>query len=231
MSTGNNNLAAEVQSLNKRIEAINAERTKAETRKAIFESQLNEALAEYSSKYGVDLGIGKSFSEIVSAVQDEAKSVGAEISKELALKSRVVTAIESGDFDTAYGLLGMEAPEVVKCSVEAVVEENNKQHDSAENMANVENGAENETEVSGTMLSEPANDDGFIEEPVSGGFDLSGVDLSGLAPDDDDAPEKQPVSGSKAADAVKDVEVAGFNPNDWGFGDMLSGTAFGGNKQ
>ena len=99
--------AKEVQALNKRIEYINVQRTKAETRIEILKKQLEDELASYKSKFGVSLK-GKSFEETKKNIQAELDSVVEVVEAEYRLKEKVVGAIERGDYDTAYRLLGID---------------------------------------------------------------------------------------------------------------------------
>lgn len=98
-----------VQALNKAIERINAKRTQEEVRLGLLKKQLEEDLAKYKSQYGKDLQ-GSSLKAIRQNVNAELEAVSTKLQAEYDLKVKVVQAIETGDFQTAYNLLGVEDP-------------------------------------------------------------------------------------------------------------------------
>ena len=97
----------DVERLNEKIEGLNTDRTKTETRKEVLTQNLEKELKAYAEAYGVDLK-GKKFSETFKNIQREAQKVSQQIEEEFELKSKVVSAIESGDIAEANKLLGIE---------------------------------------------------------------------------------------------------------------------------
>lgn len=111
--------AVDVQNLNKRIEAINAQRMKSETRVDMLRKQLDKELEGYSSSFGIDLR-DNDFAKTKAKVLAELKKVTGEVQAEYDLKVKIVGYIESGNYDEAYKLLGIKKP--VENPVEADVQ-------------------------------------------------------------------------------------------------------------
>ena len=99
----------EVENLNKRIEALNTERTKREARKGMLKEQLLREISKYKEKYGVDLG-SENLREMQEKIQKEASSIEAQVEAEYALKKKVVECLEDRDYEGAKQLLGIEDP-------------------------------------------------------------------------------------------------------------------------
>lgn len=106
-------MVQEVQVLNKKIESINVQRTKAEAKVDMLKKQLMNELASYKNTYGVDLS-DKNFSKLSGKVKSELAVVTDQIKGEYDLKCKVVDAIDKGDYETAYKLLGVETEEEVE---------------------------------------------------------------------------------------------------------------------
>lgn len=98
--------------INSRIGQINDQRNKNIGMRESLTTQLNQSIADYQAKYGVDL----STSELVDA---EYNRVAEEKEKEVKLLEDVISKIEAGDYSGANALLGVE-PETK--SVEQKVE-------------------------------------------------------------------------------------------------------------
>lgn len=103
------NLGKKVKELNARIEEIRDQRTRAETRKETLLGQLKGQIKEYEKLYGIKLS-GEGYSGVEKAISGEMDRVSKEIQKEYDLKVSVVEAIDSGNIDEAFRLLGMENP-------------------------------------------------------------------------------------------------------------------------
>lgn len=114
------NLGKKVKELNARIEEIRDQRTRAETRKETLLGQLKGQVKEYEKLYGIKLS-GEGYSGVEKAISGEMDRVSKEIQKEYDLKVSVVEAIDSGNIDEAFRLLGMENPN--KASEEDIEEE------------------------------------------------------------------------------------------------------------
>lgn len=102
----------DVASLNKRIEQLNVEGTRTETRISMLTEQLATGLREYESQYGVNLE-GKTLKKTAELIKKEYETILSAISEEYELKSRIVEAIQRSDIDEANRLLGIaqDAPE------------------------------------------------------------------------------------------------------------------------
>lgn len=100
----------DVKLLNDRIEAIQVQKTKAETKKEMLISRLKDEIANYEKVYGVKLS-ADSLQEVFSLVSKEKSKIAKSIQDEYNLKIKVVTAIESGNITEAVKLLGLEKEE------------------------------------------------------------------------------------------------------------------------
>lgn len=114
----------DVASLNKRIEQLNVEGTRTETRISMLTEQLATGLREYESQYGVNLS-GKTLKKTAELIKKEYETILSAISEEYELKSRIVEAIQRSDIDEANRLLGIaqDAPEEPEVAVEQEVPE------------------------------------------------------------------------------------------------------------
>lgn len=97
--------------INGRIGQINDQRNKNIGMRESLTAQLNQNIADYQAKYGVDL----SSAELVEA---EYNRVSEEIGEGVALLENVVSKIEAGDYSGANALLGVESKEQVTQSVQ-----------------------------------------------------------------------------------------------------------------
>lgn len=206
--------AKDVQSLNSRIETINTNRTKAKTQQEMLQQRLEEELDNYKSQFGVDLKKG-SLAQTKVLINAEVKKVVDEVQKEYELKEKVVSAIESGDYEEAYKLLG------IKQEVEEVVEEP------------IEEVSEEPTEVE----VKPE-----VENPVISDFDMESLDLDDVdepmdldMEEDIELPKSKkkevPEGTSNVEDAfsgmeVEDDDLPGIDDSDFGFKDELMGSKF-----
>lgn len=199
----------DVQRLNKRIEDINTERTRVETRTQMLKDQILKDIKEYKKQFGVDLS-ASSFSEIKRLVAEESKAVSEDVEKEYKLKEQVVECIESGDIDGANRLLGVVVDEPEPEGVEEEVKE-----------------ASEAEELSVDMGSLEEDEDPFFSEDL-GGVEQE-IDLSESESEEDSQSAIIPddLMGSMEDDGdvvVEDDEEEEDDP--FGFGSMLNGGKF-----
>lgn len=189
----------DVQVLNKRIESINQERTKVETRSQMLREQINKDIASYKDQFGVDLS-ASTFSEISKLIKDEARKVASEVSAEYELKEKVVRFIESGDIDGANMLLGIkeEVEEVPNIEETAEVKEVEEEDDSL------------------TIEYEPE----VVEEVSKDDMDLSVDDV------DTDMTSAESAVKSMGMEMVMEDDEDDDDVDPFGFGEMLSGGKF-----
>ena len=111
----------EVRNLNKRIEKINTERTKTETRVSMLKDQLSRKLKDYKENYGVDL-YSEDFRKLCARVEEETTKVRKEVAEEYEFKEKIVSLIEQGNIDEANKMLGIvvEEPEETVDNPDAV---------------------------------------------------------------------------------------------------------------
>lgn len=198
----------DVQSLNKRIEKINTEKTRVETRSQMLKDQILSDIKAYKDKFGVDLG-AESFSEIKKLIAKEAKKVASEVSDEYELKEKVVSCIEQGDIDGANKLLG-----IVDTTEDASEEPLEKEDVEVEDEEEIKS-AEEDFELDTMEPISSKNNDLVIEEDDSmdmssdtGDLDMSSdTGVFDMSVDDDDEDEDD-------------------EDDPFGFGDMLSGGKF-----
>lgn len=94
-----------VEALNKEIEEIMRQRTKAEARRQVFQNNLKEKIAKYKEAYGVDLS-GADMKSTADIIQKEYDAVNAAFESEYKLAEQVVAKIKAGDIQGARILLG-----------------------------------------------------------------------------------------------------------------------------
>lgn len=204
----------EVESLNKRIEVLNTERTKREARKGMLKEQLLKEIGKYKEKYGVDLG-SENLREMQEKIQKEANSIEAQVEAEYALKKKVVECLEDRDYDGAKRLLGIEDPvEDAEDTPEVVLDKD-------------------------LDVSEEDDDFGFdetsdesVEDESDSGFDLTDnpedfeFDLSDGEDSDDDEDDTEEASAEDFMDAfnAKTKEEKSDNSN---VSNGLNGLDFG----
>lgn len=237
--------AAQVQSLNKKIEQINKEGVKINAQREMLEKQLNSAIAEYESAFGTSLS-GKNLSEIKKLVNQEAKKITKEVEKEYNLKEQIVDAISRNDMETAYELLGI--PYKVEEDAEGSIEDTPEVEEENENLTSgiEDNNSEDEDDF-GFNLSEDSSDKTVkevaekpaeskssipmhsVEESFKGleleDSEFKGISVPGkLVIEDDD--EETTVEGNAPKGGLivedDDEEV----DDDFGFGDFFAGTKF-----
>ena len=193
----------------------------------MLKKQLIQGVNDYKKTYGVDLN-DKSFPKLSGKVTAELSKVSSDIKAEYELKEKVVSAIEDGRYDEAYKLLGIEVESADEADDVAVIPDIKVEEHEAD------------IELDLGIEDDEATDDGFI-----GGVDLS-VDDDELKDDSDDVnvdfgvmvdeteeEEKPHIEGQGALDAVMtveddddDISIPSLGDEDFGFGDILSGTKF-----
>lgn len=222
----------DVQKLNKRIEEINTERTRVETRTQMLRDQVWKDIEAYEKQFGVSLK-AKNFSEVKKLVAQEAKKVADAVEEEYRLKEKVVGCIESGEIDEANRLLGIVVESEETDSEEDLAEEETApdgENDMDEMNSFFSTSTEEEVEVAGGNESgeeedtDTVSDSGFdvsklgsvspTEEPVT--HSIPGDMFAGF---EDDEPEE----GNDSV--VEDLEDEDED-DPFGFGSMLSGGKF-----
>ena len=189
--------AKDVQSLNSRIETINTNRTKAKTQQEMLQQRLEEELYNYKSQFGVDLKKG-SLAQTRVLINAEVKKVVDEVQKEYELKEKVVSAIESGDYEEAYKLLG------IKQEVEELVEEPTE----VEVKPEVENPVISDFDMESLDLDD-------VDEPMD-------LDME----EDIELPKSKNVEDAFSGMEVEDDDLPGIDDSDFGFKDELMGSKF-----
>lgn len=224
-------MVQEVQMLNKKIENINIQRTKAEARVEMLKKQLTQGVAEYKKTYGVDLS-DKSFPKLSGKVTAELSKVSGDIKAEYELKSKVVKSIEEGNYEEAYKLLGIEVE-----STEEVAEAEDTtevaQVVQAEEEIDLDLGIEEEEED----ITETQEEVDMSVEEEDGDFNF-GVVLDEEEEEEVEAPKVEEETGIKGQGALEavmemtveddddDISIPSMEDDDFGFGDILNGTKF-----
>lgn len=242
----------QVQQLNKRIEELNSQRTKAVGRLEVLTNNLNKSLEQYSKLYGVDCR-GSTLKQTAAKIKAEMERVEATIQEEYDIRMKVVSAIESGDIDEANRLLGIvveEDPEDAE-EVEEVVLDGSDYDD--------DEGSDEVGEFDFDIPDDDSDEDGS-ESDDADDFDFN-LDDDDFSIDEEPAEEpptpaakkptagKKPVSntgkksgkkldvnaGSSVSETVESLEGGEFadivpsdddDDDDFGFGELLSGTQF-----
>lgn len=203
----------QVKELNERIEAIQTQRTKVETKKEMLMARLTSEISKYEEIYGVKL-TGKSLKDTISAIKVEQDKVSKNIQEEYELKEKVITAIESGNIEEANRLLGI------------VVEEEN-QIDEVESQIDEEDNYIDEDE---DFSDEDTSDD--LDADVDMDFSVDDEEEDDFGIEDNTSHKSVKNIGSTVDEVVKELDDEGedfdalddMDFDDFGFGDMLSGS-------
>lgn len=224
----------DVQKLNKRIEEINTERTRVETRTQMLRDQVWKDIEAYEKQFGVSLK-AKNFSEVKKLVAQEAKKVADAVEEEYRLKEKVVGCIESGEIDEANRLLGIVVESEENDSKEDLVE-GETAPDGENDMDEMDSffSTSTEEEVGGEVESEKVaggneNEEEADTDDVSDlGFDVS--KLGSVSPTEEPVTHSIPgdmFAGFEDDDAVMAEDLEDEDEDDpFGFGSMLSGGKF-----
>lgn len=211
--------ANEIKVLNDKIERIQVQRTKAETKREVLMSRLESEISKYEKEYGVSLK-GDTLKDTIKAISVEQKKVSKGIEEEYNLKSKVVSAIESGNIEEANTLLGIETPI------------NDFDVEDTEDLDEV-------SPVEDDTKDVPEEEDNFgIDEDEFNldDDDAEDEDVFGLSEAEEESSEKvkTPI-GSSVDDTVKELDnddddediysgLDNVDFDDFGFGSILNGT-------
>lgn len=214
--------ANEIKVLNDKIERIQVQRTKAETKREVLMSRLESEISKYEKEYGVSLK-GDTLKDTIKAISVEQKKVSKGIEEEYNLKSKVVSAIESGNIEEANTLLGIETP-INDFDVEDI--------EDTEDLDEV-------SQVEDDTKDVPEEEDNFgIDEDEFSldDDDAEDEDVFGLSEAEEESSEKvkTPI-GSSVDDTVKELDngdddediysgLDNVDFDDFGFGSILNGT-------
>lgn len=213
--------ANEIKVLNDKIEKIQVQRTKAETKREVLMSRLESEISKYEKEYEVSLK-GATLKDTVKAISVEQKKVSKGIEEEYNLKLKVVSAIESGNIEEANNLLGIETP-VNDFDVNDI-----EDTEELEEVTPVEDDT--------TNISEEIDDFGIDEADFNLEDDGEDEDVFGLNEDEEEVTEKAKTPiGSSVDDTVKELDneeddediysgLDNVDFDDFGFGSILNGT-------
>lgn len=213
--------ANEIKVLNDKIEKIQVQRTKAETKREVLMSRLESEIFKYEKEYGVSLK-GATLKDTVKAISVEQKKVSKGIEEEYNLKLKVVSAIESGNIEEANSLLGIETP-VNDFDVDDI--------EDTEELEEV-------SPVEDATKDVPEEDDDFGIDEADFNLEDGGEDedVFGLNEDEEEVTEKAKTPiGSSVDDTVKELDneeddddiysgLDNVDFDDFGFGSILNGT-------
>lgn len=215
----------QVKELNERIEAIQTQRTKVETKKEMLMARLTSEISKYEEIYGVKL-TGKSLKDTISAIKAEQDRVSKSIQEEYELKEKVITAIESGNIEEANKLLGIVVEEENQIDeVESQVDEEDNYIDEEDNYIDEDEDFSDE-DISDDLDADVDMDFSVDDEEE----DDFGIDDFGI--EDNTSHKSVKNIGSTVDEVVKELDDEGedfdalddMDFDDFGFGDMLSGS-------
>lgn len=213
--------ANEIKVLNDKIERIQVQRTKAETKREVLMSRLESEISKYEKEYGVSLN-GATLKDTIKAISVEQKKVSKGIEEEYNLKLKVVSAIESGNIEEANSLLGIETPV------------NDFDVDDLEDTEELEEVTPVEDDT--TNISEETDDFGIDEADFNLEDDGEDEDVFGLNEDEEEVTKKAKTPiGSSVDDTVKELDneeddediysgLDNVDFDDFGFGSILNGS-------
>lgn len=214
--------ANEIKVLNDKIERIQVQRTKAETKREVLMLRLESEISKYEKEYGVSLK-GDTLKDTIKAISVEQKKVSKGIEEEYNLKSKVVSAIESGNIEEANTLLGIETP-INDFDVEDI-----EDTEDLDEVSPVEDDTKD--------VPEEEDNFGIDEDEFSlDDDDAEDEDVFGLSEAEEESSEKvkTPI-GSSVDDTVKELDnddddediysgLDNVDFDDFGFGSILNGT-------
>lgn len=214
--------ANEIKVLNDKIERIQVQRTKAETKREVLMSRLESEISKYEKEYGVSLK-GDTLKDTIKAISVEQKKVSKGIEEEYNLKSKVVSAIESGNIEEANTLLGIETP-INDFDVEDI-----EDTEDLDEVSPVEDDTKD--------VPEEEDNFGIDEDEFSlDDDDAEDEDVFGLSEAEEESSEKvkTPI-GSSVDDTVKELDngdddediysgLDNVDFDDFDFGSILNGT-------
>lgn len=214
--------ANEIKVLNDKIERIQVQRTKAETKREVLMSRLESEISKYEKEYGVSLK-GDTLKDTIKAISVEQKKVSKGIEEEYNLKSKVVSAIESGNIEEANTLLGIETP-INDFDVEDI-----EDTEDLDEVSPVEDDTKD--------VPEEEDNFGIDEDEFSlDDDDAEDEDVFGLSEAEEESSEKvkTPI-GSSVDDTVKELDnddddediysgLDNVDFDDFGFGSILNDT-------
>jgi hypothetical protein len=224
----------QVKKLNADIEAKNREGSAAKARAQVLMEQLGSALANYESIYGVSL-TGSTRKQTLKNIEMEVESVSNAVQAEYTASRKIIEAIERGDIDAAYALLGI-TPESEDDDVDATAEDDIVESDEDFDIDGVDYSADDDSGFEGLDDEDFSIDD---DDPTVGsvsisaeGFeddDLSIDDDEDFSIDDDDTPAKGSgdsdefsLGGEDTVEGSVEDAFSGFG-QDFGFGSALNG--------
>ena len=211
--------AKDVQVLNTQIEKIHTEKTRIETRQEMLKNQLSEELNAYKAQFGVNLE-GKDIAQTKSLIEAETKKVTTEVEKEYNLKVKVVEAINRGDFDTAYELLGIEVDKEATVEEDITVEEPTVEVNEGDDVDSLLSEALGEE----TVGEDSIEDD--IEEDVTPTVEEEPI-VEPVAKKEEKKASIADVFGSMEMEEDEEDSIFGIEDTSFGFGEALKGTKFG----
>lgn len=214
--------ANEIKVLNDKIERIQVQRTKAETKREVLMSRLESEISKYEKEYGVSLK-GATLKDTIKAISVEQKKVSKGIEEEYNLKLKVVSAIESGNIEEANTLLGIETP-INDFDVEDI-----EDTEDLDEVSPVEDDTKD--------VPEEEDNFGIDEDEFSlDDDDAEDEDVFGLSEAEEESSEKvkTPI-GSSVDDTVKELDnddddediysgLDNVDFDDFGFGSILNGS-------
>lgn len=226
----------EIEALNKKIDSLMVERTKAEAQKGLLQSNLEKSIKEYASEYGVDLS-ADSLEGISAKFNEEAKKVQQQVKEEYEMAKKLVECIDRKDYDGAWALLG-----VTKGTVEVEDVTTDVATDTTVNIDDVSDDDLFGTTVTTIHADDPLGTLGRMEEMVRGTEVTTEVKVEKPTPttnkpstaplfslddEDEDIPTLDTQSSSNSSSfEVDDEEDDGDNFSLGGFSDLLKGTQF-----
>lgn len=209
----------EIEKLNKEIEKLMTEKTKADAQKEVWENRLKESINAYNKEYGVDLS-GNDLSEIKKNLASEIGVVESKTKEEFERSQKIVNFINKGDIKGAWEFLGVKS-EDTNITKEDIPQEK-VQDKKVENKPNqVE--VNNETIEDDDFYGEDSKED----EKVNTNNDINKKSFVPFVVEEDDEDDEFiiPTSENKSSNEG-DFSIEDDNDDFGGFGSILAGSKF-----
>ena len=223
----------EIERLNREIEKLMTEKTKADAQKEVWNTRLNESIQAYKTAYGVDLS-GKDLSEITNKLSEERSIVEAKTKEEFEKSAKIVNLINAGDIKGAWEVIGTSSESL---SQDEVVENNETEVVKEVSNPGIQGAMEAVEELEDDDFYGKEDDEFVQSNPVVNNFNNATTPITkkpepvketkqfnsfNFAIDDDDEEDEFIVPSTQNTITMDDEDDDDFG----GFGSILSGSKF-----
>lgn len=224
------------EELNRTIDKLNTEKTKADAQKEVWEKKLKESIQRYKEVYGVDLS-GESFGVIKAKLTKEVEQVESKTVAEYEKAQKIVSLIQSGDIKGAWKEMGVETEEdkALENFLKAEEEAQNSEQEVLQGVEDVISELEDSDFLGAEVSDEEIEDNGdfYVDEDDEEEVPVKKEEVkkpvfSPISFDDEDDDDfiAQPTEDSGKSTGIVIDDDEDDEDSYGGFGDILSGSKF-----